>query len=1009
MREKERQVMEDKQLVDRQDIRKNLKDAIVFIGTCSDMCPTFERVRRTYEKNVKHLEKDPNTGLVTKQFAVKAFSRPAAGQPPPLPSDVRPPKVLVQTLDYLIKYVVPQLPTSHSFLWDRTRSIRQDFTYQNYTGDEAIHCHELIARIHILCLHVMAGSDQDYSAQQEMEQLRKTLQSLSEFYNDNRKRGLQTSPREPEMRAYQLICHLRDPELEYQVQRLPKSIFDDCHVQETLKLRCYLQQNNVSDRGVINTENAANLFSIFFKTLNMGKVSVLMLCLLENIFSGYRANCLKAMARSYHSRGKPYSVSRLTEMLGFDNTQQTLEFTTFYGLSSSIDDTGDQCVDLTSWSDSKFSSLTPMSQPFSRLVESRVTDWPSLIYNSPVWETNNGPIMYHTSSSGNTANLTGSHLTKVAQPLGSFPLPTTTSTSSGSIIPQSSTSIPFLKQPSFSNTALSNLTKSSLTTSLAPSFEAASEQKPDIALAKPKIEKVKIKSAQNGNIKPDFVPGVQTQALASTDKVEKVDSVVNGTDAFASFPRSQFDQSDKVIQEVFSRPKPQYSNSDIEVVVDEMIKTTINSELRRLVPQILTWVKSVKEYRESTINNISEEFYKDLVNDLIQETVLESFATIMFNKTLKRLVVKRLIATARYAKLCSIEKKKRVDEYQSMVHSLGASKPHSISISKAHLHPRFHEISQIKLIQETRGLTSTLWKPLNLPLIFRSLDDAFKKQLSFERKIKIAVYCHDWNGTSGAWLRKKLQLIWDGSENSTFENTVRSKSTEVTIGAFTDQPQTYNNIGLLLFECGLESSSHYDSEALRAILSRLFGKTFYQICILIVSWHDRSCEEVFKYLKVDELQKEYSGKYIQQFLFQKIGTEGMSSSDELEIGLTNLCDTFTAELSPRGQEMRSEATKEKSNILERELEEKIKNDEENRLKMAEERYQLIGKYGSLQMPYQQLALSSVPKRKRSSSQGTSVSPLLKSGWDTPKKKKDGTEVIPKSISELQSLLASLKN
>lgn len=57
MREVERREMETRGLVDQQDTRKDLKDAIVFVGTCQDKCPTFERVRRAFEKDTKPFEK----------------------------------------------------------------------------------------------------------------------------------------------------------------------------------------------------------------------------------------------------------------------------------------------------------------------------------------------------------------------------------------------------------------------------------------------------------------------------------------------------------------------------------------------------------------------------------------------------------------------------------------------------------------------------------------------------------------------------------------------------------------------------------------------------------------------------------------------------------------------------------------------------------------------------------------------------------------------------------------
>ena len=168
LREIERTKMEELGLVDAENVAKDLTEAISFSGSCLDMCPVFERVRRQLENNVKALEKDPISNKISRERAVKAFSRPAAGQPPPLPSDVRPPHVLSQTLNYLVDNILQQLPEAHSFIWDRTRSIRQDFTYQNNFGPEAVDCNERIVRIHLLSLHIMAGSDVEYSQQQEL-------------------------------------------------------------------------------------------------------------------------------------------------------------------------------------------------------------------------------------------------------------------------------------------------------------------------------------------------------------------------------------------------------------------------------------------------------------------------------------------------------------------------------------------------------------------------------------------------------------------------------------------------------------------------------------------------------------------------------------------------------------------------------------------------------------------------------------------------------------------------
>lgn len=46
------------------------------------------------------MPQDPRTGRIDKSRAVKAFHRPAAGNEQPLPSDVRPPAVLVVSLNF---------------------------------------------------------------------------------------------------------------------------------------------------------------------------------------------------------------------------------------------------------------------------------------------------------------------------------------------------------------------------------------------------------------------------------------------------------------------------------------------------------------------------------------------------------------------------------------------------------------------------------------------------------------------------------------------------------------------------------------------------------------------------------------------------------------------------------------------------------------------------------------------------------------------------------------------
>lgn len=339
-RKVERENMEKYNLVDKENAKKSLDDAIVFRGSCQDMCPTYERVERVFKNQVSKWEKDPVTNKISRSLAIKTFMRPS-GQAPPLPSDVRPPNVLQKTLSHIIDNLLPKLPESQSFIWDRTRSIRQDFTFQNnYSGIESIDCHEKICRIHILSLHVMSGAnDPDYQQQQEVEQFNNSLQTLTHMYDDVRSRG-GFCPNEPEFRAYELISKIKDTELDRYLQTLPHYIQTAPIVQQTIMLR----------NLVIQGMNSLNYYYEFFKIiLDKSKTTFLMSSLAEIHFNEIRFNALRAMSRSFHSKSKkmPY-VTDISHALGYNDTNQFLETCELYMLPVFHDDeTNSARVDVT--------------------------------------------------------------------------------------------------------------------------------------------------------------------------------------------------------------------------------------------------------------------------------------------------------------------------------------------------------------------------------------------------------------------------------------------------------------------------------------------------------------------------------------------------------------------------------------------------------------------------------------------------------------------------------------
>lgn len=165
-----------------------------------------------------------------------------------------------------------------------------------------------------------------------------------EIYQDVRNNG-GSSPNEAEFRAYHLLSHIRDPELERQIQNLPDYIYQDGKVQLALNMRKIISQNNIVERGVTNLIGALDFYVEFFRDVYSDATPLLMACLLETHFSEIRFYALKAMSRSFHTRGKPYQMDTLRNLLGFDLSEKLMKFLKYYEIDVIIEN-GETLVDL---------------------------------------------------------------------------------------------------------------------------------------------------------------------------------------------------------------------------------------------------------------------------------------------------------------------------------------------------------------------------------------------------------------------------------------------------------------------------------------------------------------------------------------------------------------------------------------------------------------------------------------------------------------------------------------
>lgn len=379
--------------LDDPDKPKKLSEAIDFKGTCEDMCPEFEKITRIVEHDVQGAEKEmaPDGSMwPAPHKMVKALARSAAGQDAPLPMDVRSPAALRRTLDYLLHTVLGNdgdLPTVHGFLWDRTRAIRRDFVFQSSMSptevSDQVYCLERITRFHVIALHQMSREEvvaEDFSEQQEVEQLGKALLSLIHAYEDCQAQGIPCE-NEAEFRAYYVLFNSHNSAILETVQDWGWKFWGESDQIRTAVSLIEALQNIWDTRGPLKphsaTDIAQNGFSKFFSIVADRKVSYTMACFAEIHFNSVRKSALKTILASYRKQRdqtKDWTLVKLNAYLRFDDEEDIIEFGEAYGLQFEEAD-GEMYLSL--GSDDVQDPFPPLKQRHSyTLVEQKRGDHP---------------------------------------------------------------------------------------------------------------------------------------------------------------------------------------------------------------------------------------------------------------------------------------------------------------------------------------------------------------------------------------------------------------------------------------------------------------------------------------------------------------------------------------------------------------------------------------------------------------------------------------------------------
>lgn len=325
VRDSRRETQEDKQ-----------EEAIV--GTCPFMCPEEERLQRQRLRDLAVFERlngDPRNS--SPALAVKKFCRMISAKEVRA-SDVRPLSVLEETLNYLLSLLDSTehpFEVIHDFVFDRTRSVRQDLNMQNIVNDRVINMFEKIVKFHVISNHKLQSSCSSSSISPlhylNLEQLTKALTSLYNLYEANRS-SKPIHEKEAEFRSFYVLLHLDSngqpmgESLSLWFRHLPSPIIKSKEMWFARQALRYFRMGNYT-RFLFTTAAEASYLQYCIIEPYIDEVRSLALCCINNC--GYKLH--------------PYPLGRLSKVLMMEESDVEL-FCNACGLQTCTDEVGNKLL-----------------------------------------------------------------------------------------------------------------------------------------------------------------------------------------------------------------------------------------------------------------------------------------------------------------------------------------------------------------------------------------------------------------------------------------------------------------------------------------------------------------------------------------------------------------------------------------------------------------------------------------------------------------------------------------
>ncbi|XP_042296072.1 SAC3 domain-containing protein 1 [Sceloporus undulatus] len=293
---------------------------LTIVGTCATMCPASEFARRLRQGRLHRLELGPAPECRPEPSrAVKEYSRPAAGKPPPSPEELRPPAMLLATIQHLLGLESGEVAVDrYAFVADRLRAIRLDLTLQRLAGQPCTIA--ILERALVFLLHsghhLCTQPPTHFDAHLHRAHLQESFAALRRAYRQDRDGARHASATEPRFQALFLLYNLGSTEALRQILQLPENVRTSPELSTALAINwAFLERN----------------FARFFR-LARG-LPYLPSCALHQHFANARREALLTFSHGFNARNCRYPLSHLAQLLALDDAEDAAKLCQAHGLA----------------------------------------------------------------------------------------------------------------------------------------------------------------------------------------------------------------------------------------------------------------------------------------------------------------------------------------------------------------------------------------------------------------------------------------------------------------------------------------------------------------------------------------------------------------------------------------------------------------------------------------------------------------------------------------------------